>query len=222
MFKKRLIKYHFFHLGGQKQAIRLSRKVTKHTNRMKVAISKYNGRLSVLKEHVAVPVKQVSFNDAKDIKSSIYGDLTSMLSDATKIPFEVKKRIIDLKELEKRCNEEERMLESECARLLQYKTALINEMVGKVQLLQTEGDRFSLGLSSMLMSHCATLKKKVFGEKDAYNLFGINITSSFVEPVPAYMERVWHELQFNPINDDSELSSSESESETEYIDEKDD
>ena len=98
-----------------------------------------------------------------------------MLSDATRIPFEIKKSIIDLKELKKRCNEEEGMLESEYTRLLQYETALIDEMMERVELLQTEGDRFSFRLSSMLISHCRTLTKKVFDEKEVYNLFGINI-----------------------------------------------
>ena len=187
---------------------------------MKGAISKYNARLSVLKEHVSVPVKQVSFDDAKDIKSSIYGELTSMLSDATKIPLEVKKKIIDLKELEKRCTEEEEMLKTECTRLLKFKTAMIDRIKEKVELLQTEGDRFSQGLSSLLISHCMTLTKKVFDEKEAYNQFNIGIPTSLVEPEPEYIERVWYERRFDPSYDESDPSSSESESETEYIDDK--
>ena len=190
---------------------------------MKEFISKYNARLSVLNEHVPVDVKQISFDDAKNVHSKIFQTiakpyLAKATQNASQIPFETKKKIIDLKELEKRCIEEEEMLACECKRLLSNKLSLMKDIKEKVNVLQKKENAFSLGLSSVLSTHSLVLSKQIFCEREAYSSFSIEIPEFCVEPEPEYMVQVWHKQRLGEDTEESEDSSSSSESDEEYID----
>ncbi len=68
---------------------------------MKLEISKYNAQLSLLKEHVSLHLKAISFDQAKDPNSGLYQQYAdSQPSTRDKVPFALKRRIIELSDLE--------------------------------------------------------------------------------------------------------------------------
>ena len=81
----------FFLIGGQKQAVRLTRKVNEQTKRMKSEITKYISRLSVLKEQFELPLQTVCFNDAKDPPPGIYKKVKNHCKTTENVPFSVKR-----------------------------------------------------------------------------------------------------------------------------------
>ena len=205
----------------------MSKRLSKHTNRMKEFISKYNARLSALKEHVPVHIQQITFEKAKDMQSSVYANINQARPSGCKvhnlpqITFETKKKILDLKELEKRCIEEEEMLSCECKRLLNHKLSMMKSVKERVGDLQNSEDTFSLGLSSLLVSHSLVVAKQIFNEREAYDLFSISIPDFCVEPQPEYMVEVWQEHRFQEELLESDDSSSSSGSDEEFIDDID-
>ena len=172
----------FFLTGGQKQAVRLTRKLNKQTKRMKSEIIKYNARLSVLKEQFELPLQTVCFNDAKDPHSGIYKKSEKSLKTTENVPFSVKRRIIELRDLEERCSEELDMLKSEAQRLLDWRMTKIDELNARIEALLLEDNAVSMGLSAMLKSQVSQILNDVIRDKPVFEVFGIAIPISFSEP----------------------------------------
>ena len=107
--------------GGQKQAIRLAQRVTSHSKKLKLEISKDNAHISVIKEYLSIPQIPLSFENITDPNSEIYSNCKDKLpgnANDNDMLFETKRRILELKDLQARCFEEREMLSLECQALL--------------------------------------------------------------------------------------------------------
>eukprot|EP00795_Rhopilema_esculentum_P005200 gene5200-336_t len=167
---------------GQKQAIRLARRVGQYTKRLKLEISKYNAQLSLLKEHILLSVEEVSFEEARDPNSNLYQKFEATLTSLRdKIPFAAKRRIIELYELEKRCDEEQGFLYAECELLLTSKLKTIEMLKKKVEELSRSRSAYSLGLRGVLNKHMLIIGNQILFEKTTYEKFeNINLFISLM------------------------------------------
>ena len=103
--------------GGQKQAIRLTQRVTSQSKKIKLEISKHNAHISVAKEYLSIPQIPLSFDEIKDPNSYIYSNCKDKMprdGNDNDLLFETKRRILELKDLQERCVEEREMLSLEC------------------------------------------------------------------------------------------------------------
>ena len=107
--------------GYQKQAIRLAQRVTSHSKKLKLEISKDNAHISVIKEYLSIPQIPLSFENITDPNSEIYSNCKDKLlgnANDNDMLFETKREILELKDLQARCFQEREMLSLECQALL--------------------------------------------------------------------------------------------------------
>ena len=103
---------------GQQIATRLSRQITKVTNKMKLTMEKLNAATDSLRDYINHLPKRIIFDEISDPTSELFSDLdaTEICNPAeasTKIPLYTKRKAIDLHLFLKRCEEEEQLLVAE-------------------------------------------------------------------------------------------------------------
>ena len=197
-----------YFLEGQKQAIRLARRVNQQTKKMKNAISKYNAQLSLIKEHVNLPQKPVTFEDAKNPNGSIYSNFTDNGSWKDRVPFSQKRRIIELADLKSRCDEEEDLLRVESKAFMNSKVALINALTEQVQHLRSSNDdEVSAGLAALLKRNCLVLQKELLMDKWVFEKFDMQIPEELSNPTYEFLIDIkLSDREEDGVESDSDLS----------------
>ena len=205
--------------AGQKQAVRLARQANKQTRRIKNKLAKYNAELLLLKEHIMIPAKSITFLETKDLNSSLFHRLRSdELKSIDSIPFSTKRCIIELTDPMTRCDEEEAFLRQECETLLESKLSCISLMLERIKLLAETGDAFSVGFLASLRCHIIQLKCNIDSDKVTSKAFDISVldmeySESIVCPFLA-------EVKYNDVADQSDDESDiESQSDDDFEDE---
>lgn len=207
--------------AGQKQAVRLARLVNQQTKKIKLELARYNAQLSLVKEHVEVPQKPVTFNDAKDPNSEIYASFASVEATNEEIPLCVRRRIIELTELLMRCEEEESMLKAECKALLDAKIELLSMIKRKIDDLSDEANTFLHGLSAMLHNHLMQIEKEIITDKETYELFQLEIPTGIGPVECEYLASVKYQTLYDESDEESIAEYSDSDSEPECTFEND-
>ncbi|XP_065071580.1 uncharacterized protein LOC135696194 isoform X2 [Rhopilema esculentum] len=210
---------------GQKQAIRLARRVGQYTKRLKLEISKYNAQLSLLKEHILLSVEEVSFEEARDPNSNLYQKFEATLTSLRdKIPFAAKRRIIELYELEKRCDEEQGFLYAECELLLTSKLKTIEMLKKKVEELSRSRSAYSLGLRGVLNKHMLIIGNQILFEKTTYEKFGKEVPSSITSTSCEFLANVAfsRRTEYDIDDDDDDYAINETDDDDDDNDEEHD
>ena len=108
-------------LDGQAIATKLSKKITKTTNSIKVAVDKYNAALASWKDRVEGLPEEIEFDKVKDPESHVFLDFRKDRPlNKDEVPFAVKRTVIDLHHFTKRCKEEIHYLDIEMLRLVKH------------------------------------------------------------------------------------------------------
>ncbi|XP_031574572.1 uncharacterized protein LOC116308321 [Actinia tenebrosa] len=120
-----LVELKLKYADGQAIATKLSKQIDKVVKSINKTLSEVNGLLPV--------DKQILYVEAKDPKSSLYSTMTD---GGTTVPATLRRQIIDLSCLSKRCEEETNMLKEEMRRLVSFiheQIRLIDEYVDTLQ-----------------------------------------------------------------------------------------
>lgn len=165
-------------LDGQQIATRLSRQITKVTNKMKLTLEKFNAATDSLRDYINHLPKRITFDEISDPTSELFSDLdaTEICSPAeasTKIPLYTKRKAIDLHLFLKRCEEEEQLLVAEKERLLSYYTKTcckIDEKLASIADLSGSRGRFWYGSKHELLRMRARLQNELFDLKELFEL----------------------------------------------------
>ena len=112
---------------GHQIATRLSRQITKVTNKMKLTMEKCNAATDSLRDYINGLPKRITFDKISDPTSELFSDLDTNetcnpVEASTKVPLYTKRKAIELHLFLKRCEEEEQLLVVERERLLSYYT----------------------------------------------------------------------------------------------------
>ena len=130
------------------KAIRLAQRVNQQTKRIKIDLSKYDAQLSLIKEHVDLPLESLTFESVKDPNSKLFYKFATR-TFLQQISFNIKSRIIELKELLLQCEEEQSLLQIECKSLLDSKLELLSVLIQKCEELSLNNDNYCKGLSTV-------------------------------------------------------------------------
>ncbi|XP_046843139.1 uncharacterized protein LOC124437176 [Xenia sp. Carnegie-2017] len=159
---------------GQKIATRLSRQITKITNKMKLTIEKHNAAIDSLRDFINSLTDRLTFDKAKDPTSDLYEGFESgeddILGEAS-VPVYTKRKAIEMYLILKRCDEEEKLLNLEIERLLLYYTNLsskIDEALADIGDLSS--DEFMLGSKHELIRFKTKLRNELFSLKKSFEL----------------------------------------------------
>ena len=106
--------------GQAAAAEKLSKRITKKTNAIKVNVAKYNAALSVWKDPIPGMPEIIAFEEVKDPESLFYSHLKVGETQENLIPFDVKRNVIDLHNFVERCKEETEYLHTEVLRLIEH------------------------------------------------------------------------------------------------------
>ncbi|XP_046861698.1 uncharacterized protein LOC124454983 isoform X1 [Xenia sp. Carnegie-2017] len=159
---------------GQKIATRLSRQITKITNKMKLTIEKHNAAIDSLRDIINSLPDRLTFDKANDPTSDLYEGFESgeddILGEAS-VPVYTKRKAIEMYLTLKRCDEEEKLLNLEIERLLLYYTNLsskIDEALADIGDLSS--DEFMLGSKHELIRFKTKLRNELFSLKKSFEL----------------------------------------------------
>ena len=163
---------------GQQIATRLSRQITKVTNKMKLTMEKCNAATDSLRDYINGLPKRITFDRISDPTSELFSDLDTdeicnPLEASAKIPLYTKRKAIDLHLFLKRCEEEEQLLVVERERLLCYYTKTcckINEKLASMADLSGPRHRFSFGSKHELLRMRTRLQNELFDLKELFEL----------------------------------------------------
>ena len=153
---------------GQQIATRLSRQITKVTNKMKLTMEKCNAATDSLRDYINGLPKRITFDKISDPTSELFLDLDTNetcypVEASTKVPLYTKRKAIELHLFLKRCKEEEQLLVVERERLLSYYTKTcckIDEKLASIADLSGSHHRFSFGSKHELLRMRARLLKR--------------------------------------------------------------
>lgn len=105
----------FYHLDGQKIAKKLSRGISKETNRTRQLLDEYNATLQA--QGCFAPV---SVSDVLSLSSKFWQDGDVLQKGHEEVPFSIQKDIIDAYLRIKRTSEEIKLVEQEMQNVLEY------------------------------------------------------------------------------------------------------
>ena len=163
---------------GQQIAIRLSRQITKVTNKMKLTIEKWNAATDSLRDFIDGLPERMTFDNVNDPTSELFSDLDpnedrDAVDASLEIPMYTKRKAIDLHLFWKRCEEEEQLLGVEKDRLLSYYTNTchnIDQELANIGDLNGSRLRFSLGSRHELLRMRTKLQNELFHLKKLLGL----------------------------------------------------
>ncbi len=152
---------------------------------------------------------------AKDPNSDLYSNLVDVEKPNEEIPFCIRRRIIQLSELLKRCDEEEALLRKECKTLLASKLENIDKIQQRANDLACREDAYSKGLSAWLSSHVMQIQKEIEADKQTFQLYEIEIPSRIQSMECGYLANLLYETAFDESDDEPALADTDSDSEFE-------
>ncbi|XP_046864676.1 uncharacterized protein LOC124459200 isoform X3 [Xenia sp. Carnegie-2017] len=159
---------------GQKIATRLSRQITKITNKMKLTIQKHNAAIDSLRDFINSLPDRLTFEKAKDPTSDLYEGFESGEDDIlgeTSVPVYTKRKTIEMYLILKRCDEEEKLLNLEIERLLLYYTNLSSKIYEALAYIgDWSSDEFMLGSKHEMIRFKTKLRNELFSLKKSFEL----------------------------------------------------